>query len=153
MKTLKKYISEGKNDGGDCFPTANRLILDRLPIDGTDEKDYKLVHALVHGQGALQGRRFVHAFILFDNKFVIDKSNGNDIFMRKNIYYAIGGIQEKEKGAYAEYTVDEARKRMLQKGTHGPWDIDLSLSERFDMASKYGVRISAEDRKKLKSAK
>ena len=74
MKTFIAYLQE-QIDGGNCFSVANSLILgDGVPIKGTELNQYKIVHAMVYGEGALAGRRFVHAFMLYDDKLVIDNS-------------------------------------------------------------------------------
>lgn len=154
MKNFLTYLQEKTYDGGDCFPTANQLVLaDKVPIEGTQLDDYKIVHALVYGQGVLKGRRFAHAFLLFDNKLVVDNSNGNNIVMMKKQYYKMGKINEKERGAYYEYTPKQAQSAMVRVGTHGPWDIDMALAETFETISKYRVRLTAKEKKLLQKVK
>lgn len=150
MKSFASFLQEGKNDGGDCFVVANNLVLSNYkPIDNTEKNDYKIVHALVYGEGALKGRRFVHAFWIYKNSIVVDQANGNNVIMPKNRYFEKGGIKEKEKGAYFEYTPEQAMEKMMKTGIHGPWDIDLSLEEKFDQASKLGVRLTSKEKKML----
>lgn len=121
----KEWLSEpGKL--GDCFKVAGRAMLD---LDDVNEKaGYKMVHALVYGEGKLKGRRFGHAFNILGN-IVFDNSNGNKITMRKANYFKQGRINPKEKGAYVEYNKLES---MLKMGKHhhwGPWDLNEALEE------------------------
>jgi hypothetical protein len=67
------------------------------------------------------------------------------------MYYKMGKINEKERGAYYEYTIKQASKKMSTSGTHGPWDIDLSLEEKFDRISKYKLRLTSKERAQLKN--
>ena len=76
---------------GDCFHVAGRTM-----IDMTEEQEVygmKMIHAYVYGQGELKGRRFPHAWIE-QGDVVLDNSNGNNIVMRKEQYYPLGGIVE-----------------------------------------------------------
>ena len=107
---------------GDCFSKAGRALMDAdLPDDTT------LVHALVRGQGKLEGRRFPHAWTEIGD-VVFDKANGNNIVMRKEQYYKLGGVEE-AKGAFARYEHHKGLANMLKQGHWGPWDLDDSLNE------------------------
>ena len=115
-----KDITEPKACG-DCFVVAGRSMIDgELP-------DLKLVHAYVHGQGPLEGRRFSHAWNEIGD-VVLDYSNGNKVMMRKEQYYKLGGVDPVEPGAYAEYNKEEALKQMLRNKHWGPWGLDDSLA-------------------------
>jgi len=107
---------------GDCFQIAGRNLIDEK-VPGI-----KLVHALVHGGGALEGRRFPHAWNEFDD-IVLDNSNGNQVIMRKEHYYDKGRINPEESGAYAKYDKDAALKLMLKTKHWGPWGLDETLEE------------------------
>ena len=124
MKTFKSFLTEGKM--GDCFPVAGRFM---LHLDDKMEKaGMRMVHAIVTGEGELEGRRFGHAF----NKLgdvIFDKSNGNDIMMRKERYFDQGGIDPKERGAYIEYDAEESLLKMASYHHWGPWDLNMSLEE------------------------
>jgi hypothetical protein len=87
----------------------------------------KCVHAYVYGQGKLKGRRFPHAWNE-QGDMVLDNSNGNNIQMHKETYYALGGVVQ-ESGAYATYDKDDCLIKMLSEGTYGPWDLNDSLDE------------------------
>ena len=109
---------------GDCFSKAGRALID------TEEKlqdNTTLVHALVRGQGKLEGRRFPHAWTEMGD-VVFDNANGNNIVMRKEQYYALGGVEE-TKGAFARYEHYKGLSNMLKHGHWGPWDLDESLNE------------------------
>lgn len=135
------------NGNGDCFVKAGRIILD-VKVGGShspdlqaalstlgspkiDEKDFRLVHAIVTGQGPVAGRKFSHGFVLWKRSIVIDYSNGNELVMPKSLYYKIGHIDEKLKGGYVEYSVSDAAKKMMLNKHWGPWDLDEALEEDF----------------------
>ena len=124
MKTFKSFLIEGKL--GDCFSVAGRFMLHL--DDKMDKAGMKMVHAIVTGEGELEGRKFGHAF----NKLgdvIFDKSNGNDIMTRKENYFKQGGINPKEKGAYVEYDKEQSILKMARYHHWGPWDLDESLME------------------------
>ena len=129
---------------GDCFSTANRLA--------TANMDYDVVHALVYGQGKLKGRRFGHAWCEKGN-MVIDKSNGNDIYMTRSAYYAIAGVRKKEPGAYVRYTSTQAMIKMIKNKHHGPWDLNLSLEEDLKKAGKKFEKLTKKDLEMLGEAR
>lgn len=64
-----------------------------------------------------------------DGNIVIDKSNGNDIRMEAKIYYAIGGVNKTQKGAYARYSFNEMKRKLNKTKHYGPWDLDMNLEE------------------------
>jgi len=109
---------------GDCFSKAGRALMntEQQLIDNTT-----LVHALVRGQGKLEGRRFPHAWTEMGD-VVFDNANGNNIVMRKEQYYKLGGVEE-VKGAFAKYEHHKGLANMLKQGHWGPWDLDDSLNE------------------------
>lgn len=105
----------------DCFEAAGRAIID-LPSDAV------LVHACVDGQGPLEGRRFVHAWIEIGD-VVVDKSLGKSLEISKRFYYAIGCVR-REPGQFKSYTRTEALHKMLEEEHFGPW-------EKFDESNPY----------------
>ena len=52
------------------------------------DKNAKLVHGMVSGQGQLEGVRFGHCWVEKGNR-CIDKSNGNNIDFPKKLYYSL----------------------------------------------------------------
>ncbi len=109
-----------QNTGGDCYQAAGRYMMDEcLAADRCD--DLILVHGEVAGQGALEGMTYGHAWVL-GNGMVIDKANGRDLEIPQPLYYAIGQINY--IGNTIEYTWEEARKKILEYGHWGPWDLE-----------------------------
>jgi hypothetical protein len=86
-------------------------------------EDHILVHGIALGTGgAAEGLRYGHCWLETpDGKYVIDKSNGNDIKMDKDFYYEHGSINA-EDAKY--YTRTEARKKLHETGHYGDWELD-----------------------------
>jgi hypothetical protein len=96
---------------GDCYVAAGRYMLDhgsRRPI--------VLVHGDVIGQGRLEGVKYGHAWIV-DGDMVIDKSNGRDLKIDKDLYYMIGQITNTHK-----YTYKQTLEKTTKTGHWGPWE-------------------------------
>jgi hypothetical protein len=135
---------------GDCFLVAGRAM-----VDLTEEQEIhgmKMVHAYVYGQGKLKGRRFPHAWNE-QGDVVLDNSNGNNIVMRKEQYYPLGGVVE-EAGAYATYEKEKTMINMLKHSNWGPWDLNDSLDENIPdemkEIGKENIRISKDELEKAK---
>ena len=133
MKRFNEYLIERHDGDGNCMQAAANLMLRfHTNFFGKQLKSKSgnpiIVHALVRGQGPVAGLRFPHAWVE-DGDTVIDQSNGNDIRMDKRIYYAIGGIKPKEKGAYKAYSFNEMSKKLRSTNHYGPWDLDERLEE------------------------
>ena len=142
LKTILKEIAQG-----DCYEAAGNLI---LPMFSKHEipKGAEMVHGMVDGQGALQGKRYGHAWVETDDT-VYDYSNGRKLEIPKAVYYGLGNIR-KEDNKY--YTPEEARKWIMKTKTWGPWEMSgdvVNVSE--DIPSKQGevgkedVRLSQKD--------
>ena len=124
FNSFKTVLTEAKL--GDCFEVAGREMLN-LPTE-MEKAGYRMVHAIVRGEGELKGRRFGHAF----NKLgdvIFDNSNGKNVTMRRDNYFEQGSIDPKEKGAYVEYDKEKTMVNMLKYKHWGPWDLNLSLEE------------------------
>jgi hypothetical protein len=111
MIKLKQLLTEGK---GDCYQAGGRLIFNFF-----GEKNVKLVHGMVSGQGALEGNRFGHCWVEHKDK-VLDHSNDRKQELPKDIYYLLGRIDPNE---CHYYTPEEAAKKMTDIGHWGPWDM------------------------------
>jgi len=111
-KSVKKIPK--KNMRGDCYEISGRYITDHCFMG---EKDLLLVHGEVTGQGAIEGILYGHAWIE-KGGLVIDKSNGRDLQLPKELYYALGRIEKTFK-----YNCEEARKKILQYKHWGPWEL------------------------------
>ena len=93
MRALE-FVKESKPnlpDGGDCFESALQELLHSNPFGKEDEDNMTLVHAVVTGQGEIEGLKHGHAWNEIGD-VVIDKSNGRNIVMRKEDYYKAGNI-------------------------------------------------------------
>jgi hypothetical protein len=119
------------NKGGDCYKAAGDIVIDsrfinknRFDFNGTPY----LVHAEVAGQGAISGIRYGHAWIE-DDVMVYDYSNGRELEIPKQIYYAIGNIKTSNPKKYRKYTFEQARRKMSESGTYGCWDLDVQFKE------------------------
>lgn len=126
-------VTEGK---GDCYEAAVHFMMDNLSYK------YRLCHGLVTGKGPMLGKRFGHAWVessddppsdipdLYKDKFdwtvCIDKSNGLDIELPRDVYYAFGGIYHEE---VKRYTREEMLKWMLKTNNYGPWESDGLIIE------------------------
>jgi len=120
------YSHKARSAEGDCYEAAaNYLVENGLGMWGGSQKkgNLILVHAEVMGQGPLDGVAFGHAWVE-DGNTVIDRSNGGDVRMSKQRYYAAGKIGEINN--IHKYTVEEARRKLLDTGVYGPWDLRTS---------------------------
>lgn len=99
-----------ENMGGDCFVQAVENAM--------ADSSLLVCHGIVHGQGALEGIVFPHAWNE-DNGIVIDTSNGHDIVMPVDAYYAIGRIDPAD---VRKYDNGQMMREVVRTGTYGPWD-------------------------------
>ncbi len=102
---------------GNCYEVAGKYMMDQCLLNRGCK--LILVHAEVTGQGPIGGLKYGHAFIL-DGDTVIDKSNGRNLKMPRDLYYAIGNIRNNVH----EYTFEEFRNKVLDHQTWGPWDLE-----------------------------
>lgn len=103
-----------KHKLGDCYESAGRQMLDAKE---EEKKHLMLCHGIVTGRGDIAGMKIGHAWVELSEDLVIDKSNGNDIIMRREKYYLLGDITKVVK-----YTHQEALENMLKFRHFGPWD-------------------------------
>jgi len=103
-----------KNQGGMCFQVASQYMLQH-----SKDKQLRLCHGLVTGQGAIKGVVYVHAWVE-RGQLVIDETLNAKI--PKDMYYDIGNINKKY--VYT-YTLDEMMKKMNEFETYGPWERKL----------------------------
>ncbi len=115
LRRESKDIFEGLTDAGTCYPDAYQYFESHYK-----DSKMRLVHTLVAGQGQLEGITYNHAFCVSGNK-VIDPSQRGRTEFPKDLYYAIGGINEKSK-YYFEYTHEEVLANVLETGVYGPWE-------------------------------
>ena len=145
MIKLKQILTEGK---GDCYQAGGRLIMNFF-----GDKDHKLVHGMVNGQGPLSGIRFGHCWVESKDT-VLDHSNGKKRELPKQVYYSLGNIKADE--CYY-YTPEEASKWMLKSKHWGPWEMsgDTVMAEEIPDSKgevgKHNLRIKPEDLKKIQT--
>ena len=105
----KKFRTDGT-----CYVDAYKYI--------SENRNLKLVHGLVTGQGDIEGIRYNHAWIE-DGNTVIDaslKEQGRSTYkFPKDLYYAIGQINPKTT---FRYTYKETVKKMYDTENYGPWE-------------------------------
>ena len=111
MIKLKNILLEAL---GDCYQAGGRLIMNFF-----GDKEHKLVHGMVNGQGALEGMRYGHCWVE-SRDTVLDHSNNRKLEIPKQVYYALGRVNPKE---CKYYTPEEAAKFMVDKGHWGPWEM------------------------------
>lgn len=104
--------------GGDCYEANGRYFLSNL-----GNKNLRLVHGEVTGQGGLAGVNYGHAW-LEDGNTVIDVSNGRNLRLPKVVYYALGGIDRNDN--YHVYDASKFRQRVTKHEHWGPWDLKTS---------------------------
>ena len=125
----KKKVKK-ENSGGDCYVVAGEFAMGKL--FAPKQIDYVgtpyVVHAEVKGQGAIEGLRYGHAWVE-DDEWVYDFSNGREITFPKVLYYHIGNIKTDNPKKYRRYTFEEARRKMVQTGNYGCWDIETEYKE------------------------
>lgn len=116
---MKRYVKSvsyedipEENKHGDCFKVAVDALLSHV-------EDYTLVHAVVNGQGPLEGIQYVHAFCIDETRdVVVDNTQpAGKQEWPVGLYWYIGKIQ-----IYKEYSAAEALDEMKRTGTYGPWD-------------------------------
>ena len=115
-------LNERANSGGDCYEAAGKYMMDKCVFSSrVDGCNLILVHGEVAGQGSLEGVTFGHAWVL-DGGTAIDRSNGGNLQLPRAVYYAVGQINQ--IGNTHEYTMEEMRKKILNSGHWGPWDLE-----------------------------
>ncbi len=98
---------------GDCYSANGGFVVDRGYL-GLDDV------ALCHGVAILKtdGLPFGHCWVEKGDT-VIDISNGNDSELPKELYYALGKIDEL---TVLKYSYEDVRKKILFHEHWGPWD-------------------------------
>jgi len=106
---------------GDCYRVAASNAIDRDLI-------------LCHGRPVYRGTdtpdpdgRFGHAWCeTADGLLAIDKSNGLDVEMLREVYYAIGNIVSDD---VVRFTAEQVLDRTLTELTWGPWAASSLVEE------------------------
>ena len=140
-KFAKKHGNERPVGDGDCFQSAVRVMNDVLSSE--DKKTAKICHGVPMGQGKIEGIRFDHAWVEVTRKtdfgdadpsdpqvkfmmerfptqvIVYDYSNGRELQMPRELYYAIGQIDSDD---VKRFSAQEAYNQMSEKRFYGPWE-------------------------------
>ena len=140
-KFAQKHGNERPVGNGDCFESAVRVMNDVLSSE--DKKTAKICHGVPMGQGKIEGIRFDHAWVEVTRKtdfgdadpsdpqvkfmmerfptqvIVYDYSNGRELQMPRELYYAIGQIDSDD---VKRFSAQEAYNQMSKKGFYGPWE-------------------------------
>ena len=115
LKNILKEIAQG-----DCYEAAGKLITGAFMFSQKSmPKGAEMVHGMVDGQGALQGKRYGHAWVETDDT-VYDYANGRKLEIPKAVYYGIGNIRKEDN---KHYSPDEARKWIMKTKHWGPWEM------------------------------
>jgi len=119
--------------GGDCYEANARMLTGMAHGRKSPFKQKQIDNGeikLVNGSPSLtggphRGKKFGHAWLESDDT-VWDFSNGKEIKMPKELYYVLGKIDKRDNHYY---TVNEARMKMVDVGTFGPWDAESPEDE------------------------
>jgi len=122
--SLRQMVQEQEalEANGDCYEAAGQYMMQECTF-GKDNCGLVLVHGEVMGQGPIEGITFGHAWVEIDG-MVIDKSNGRDLKLPAALYYHAGKINEINN--VIRYPWSEARVKIIDNGTWGPWDLETS---------------------------
>lgn len=103
-----------ENQNGDCYVVSYKYFNSNC----FKNKNLRLVHGLVSGQGALKGIIYCHAWCE-DGETIIDMTLPPKIQkeLPKGLYYAIGHIK-----TTFEYDYNQVNENAQKFGTYGPWE-------------------------------
>jgi len=119
---FNKLTEQNLPDGGDCFESALKELMNSNPFEKDHMDNMTMVHAIVSGQGNIEGVQHGHAWVEVGD-VVIDKSNGRNIVMRKDEYYKAGKIDPNNPNEFKRYNRQEMAKKVSKYKTYGPWDL------------------------------
>lgn len=153
----KESAMKQKRDSlnGNCFQVAAELALIEAALCRNNPyKTVTLVHGVVTGRFACGEVQHVHAWVELKDAdagitWVLDKSNGHDVKMPRDIYYVLGKIEDTRT-----YSAVETSKWLLKNKTFGPWSAMLNdvQTEAIEKLKKYAQKHkSAKPRKPLDS--
>jgi hypothetical protein len=118
----------GKTGKGDCYYVGGTAVINEHIDDREYIGELHLVHAEVQGQGDISHIRYGHAWIE-DDVNVYDFSNNRELIIPKIVYYAIGDVKTDNPLKYQRYTFNEARRKMVESGHYGCWDLDVEYND------------------------
>jgi hypothetical protein len=97
---------------GDCYEANGKFLLELDRLQKADS--WRISHGTATGRGRIKGLEHGHCWLELDGKIVIDLSNGRQVVMEKEHYYALGKIKDVKT-----YTADEFREKILAAGHWG----------------------------------
>jgi len=110
MSTNIKMINKTKTNG-DCYATHGNFVMD-------ESSDYTLCHGVARIR--TDGTPYGHCWIE-SGGVAIDKSNGVNVELPIELYYALGNIPVDGYKIY-KYKRKEVIEKILEYGHWGPWD-------------------------------
>lgn len=124
--THLRLARKSKHEPGNCFEAAAFAVVapERFGLlaCGIDAKDWfdkaVLVHALITGQGPLEGKPHTHAWVEY-NGVAFDLSNNRAVVMPVPFFRAVARLQRVEP---VTYSYKETAKHLLTQQHFGPWD-------------------------------
>lgn len=112
--SLDEIPEENKN--GNCFVSSYQYFQSHIHSD----KDLKLAHGIIKGQGAIAGIWYVHAWCQ-DNHYVYDMTLPKQYqIMPIQKYYALSHAKD-----VVLYDQKQVAQNSLKFKTYGPWDKKL----------------------------
>jgi len=108
---------------GDCYEAAFNWVYQHClspAADRVGDKNIRLVQGEVMGSegSPIAGLKYGHAWVE-DGGMVIDRSNGRNLRMPRELYYALGRVGT---NVY-RYTPAQVRKKASKHRHYGPWDL------------------------------
>ena len=113
---------------GDCYESALKFVMDN------DHEDYEVCHGIVGGfeVDGVWIPRHGHAWVEVNRPFefmpdedfwvCIDRANGKDAELPRDVYYKFGVIDSEE---IVRYSRIDALKQAASTGNFGPWAEEL----------------------------
>jgi hypothetical protein len=107
---------------GDCYKAAFDEATGAS--EGHQDSGLLLCHGTPLGTGGdAEGLRYGHAWVEDPERdVVIEKSNGNDSIIPRDLYYEVGSIDADE---VTRYSYEEALENAVRSGHYGPWEENL----------------------------
>jgi hypothetical protein len=109
---MSRKFKRSTKYAGNCYEVAAKAVLD----DPT--RRLILAHGTCTGYGPIKGVAYGHAWTELGG-IVQERSNGNDLCVIRELYYAVGKCR-----SIHYYTQAEARRMVCKTGHWGPWDKD-----------------------------
>ena len=116
----RKYIGD---ECGDCFQVSADYI-----VEHPEQSDLLLVHALVRGQGPIEGVTYSHGWIEKGDT-VISVLQGSYTEIPKELYYVVGQVKME---TVVKYNRKQAMDMLLKHELYGPWDEKVNVPASYE---------------------